>query len=56
MAEGMDERIQLIVGRRFSAMEALLTVAIVGVDAIEEQYMKVDVKVQRGAKALDQGH
>ena len=56
MTEGVAERIQLIVSRRFDPMDALLTVAIFGIDTIENKYVVMDTEIQRGAKAMDQCH
>ncbi len=38
VAQGVDESLQLIVSRRFDAMETLLAVVILGIDAIEKQH------------------
>ena len=44
--------------RRFDAMEALLTIAIFGIDTLEKEHvvMDIEIEIQRGAKTLDQGY
>ncbi|KZZ18694.1 hypothetical protein A3749_21915 [Oleiphilus sp. HI0078] len=54
VAKGVNEGIQLIVGRRFDPMEALFTMAVFGVNPVEKQHVVVYIQIQRGAKALDE--
>lgn len=56
VAQGVDEHVELTMSGRFEAMEALLAVVIFGIDAIEKQRMKMYVKIQRRAEALDKRH
>lgn len=56
MAQGVDERVEPTVSGRFDAMEALLAVVIFGIDAIEKQRVKMDIKIQCRAEALDKRH
>ena len=42
--------------RRFDAMEALLAVAMFGIDTLEKEHVLMDIEIERGAKTLDQGY
>ena len=37
-------------------MEALLTVAMFGIDTLEKALVVMDIEIERGAKTLDQGY
>ncbi len=56
VAQGVDERVELTVSGRFDAMEALLAEVIFSIDSIEKQHVKMYIKIQRRAEALDKRH
>ena len=56
VAEGVDEHIQLVVSRRFDAMEALLTAAMFGIGTLEKEIVVMNIEIQGGAKTLDQSN
>ena len=53
----MSELRKFIIGRCFDpAKPSTGSMGVVAVDSIQKQHMKMDVQVQRTAKALDQGN
>lgn len=56
MAKGVNEGVQLIVGRLSDPMEALFSVAVFDVSPIEKQYVVIYIQIQRGTKALDESY
>lgn len=46
---------ELLTGRRLHPLEPGTSIGIVDIHAIQEQHVKVDVRIQRTAEALDEG-
>jgi len=56
MGDGVRQLGEFLTGRRFDPAKPDSPIEAVDVHPVKEQHVKVDVEVQRTAKALDQGN